>query len=279
MPAMRRGSPRQRVTAQTKAALAARRLMEAHERREPFRPLPRGLAPRTAEEAYAIQDSFVALRAGKLGAAVAGYKIALASEVMRRMVGVDAPQAGAMLETTMRRSPARVSEHDYLGLIVEFEIGVEMAQDLPSAEAPFSRGRVAEAVRAVMPAIEIADDRNADYAELARHPLDLAADNAWSEGAVLGDPVTGWNAIDLAAVRGIARINGTVVGEGRGAEAMGHPFDAVAWLADHLAAHGRGLRGGDVIITGSLVTSKRVNAGDRVTFEVENLGAAELCVG
>ena len=67
---------------------AARALFDAHERRERFAPLPPHLAPRSVSDAHAIQDAFVALRAGKLGA-VAGYKIALTSPQMRKFVGVD----------------------------------------------------------------------------------------------------------------------------------------------------------------------------------------------
>ena len=256
---------------------AARHLFDAHERRERFVPLPPGLAPRTENEAYAIQDAFVALRAQKLGA-VAGYKLALTSAEMRRFVGVEQPMAGMMLESTLRRSPARVRAADYVRLIVEFEIAVKIAEDLPAADKPFSRARVAQAVGAVMPALEIADDRNADYKELARHPLELIADNCWNEGAVLGAPVKAWSTIDLAAVRGVATINGNKVGEGRGGDAMGHPLDAVAWLADHLASEGRGLLRGDVVITGSIVTTKAVTPGDFVLFEVAELGAVELKV-
>ena len=256
---------------------AARHLFDAHERRERFVPLPPGLAPRTENEAYAIQDAFVALRAQKRGA-VAGYKLALTSAEMRRFVGVERPMAGMMLESTLRRSPARVRAADYVRLIVEFEIAVKIAEDLPAADKPFSRARVAQAVGAVMPALEIADDRNADYKELARHPLELIADNCWNEGAVLGAPVKAWSTIDLAAVRGVATINGNKVGEGRGGDAMGHPLDAVAWLADHLASEGRGLLRGDVVITGSIVTTKAVTPGDFVLFEVAELGAVELKV-
>jgi 2-keto-4-pentenoate hydratase len=256
---------------------AARRLLEAHERRERYRPLPKELAPRTEEEAYAIQDGFVALRAKKLGG-IAGYKIALATAEMQRFVGVNAPQAGAILEFTLLRTPARVRAADYVHLIVEFEIAVEIAEDLPVADAPFFRSRVAQAVGGVMPAIELADDRGAVYAELAKYPLDLIADNGWNEGAVLGHPVHEWQNIDLAAVRGVATINGKAVGEGRGAQAMGHPLDAVAWVADHLARHGRGLLRGDVVITGSLITSKSAKEGELVKFALEGLGEAELRV-
>ena len=256
---------------------AAKYLFDAHERRSPFAPLPPGLAPRTIAEAHEIQDAFVALRAQKLGG-IAGYKLALTSPQMRRFVGVDEPQAGMMLESTLHRSPARVRAADYVRLIVEFEIAVQIADDLPAADKPFSRERVARAVGAVMPALELADDRNADYTTLARHPLELIADNCWNEGAVLGAPIEDWRAIDLAAVLGVATINGNKVGEGRGGDAMGHPLDAVVWLADHLASIGRGLLRGDVVITGSIVTTKAVTAGDLVRFEVDSLGSVELGV-
>ncbi len=260
-----------------RAIAASRWLLEAHQRRARFQPLPDSLAPRTLDEAYLVQDEFVALRANKLGG-ISGYKIALATVAMQKFVGVDAPQAGVMLESTLRRSPASVRAADYVRLIVEFEIAVEIVEDMPAADAPFSRKRVMESVGAVMPAIELADDRDADYAELSKHPLDLIADNSWNEGAVLGTPVTDWKKIDLAAVRGIARINGQPVGEGRGADAMGHPLDAVAWIANHLASLGRSLLRRDVVITGSLVTTKTVKPGDRVQFSLEGLGEVTLQV-
>jgi 2-keto-4-pentenoate hydratase len=256
---------------------AAKHLFEAHERREPFSPLPPELAPHTGEAAYAIQDAFVALRAQKRGAIV-GYKIALASAEMRRFVGVEEPQAGVIFESTVQRTPAAAHAADYLRLIVEFEIAVQMAEDLPAADAPFSRERVAQAVGAVMPALELADDRCADYAQLSKHPFELIADNTWNEGVVLGYPLKEWQSLDLAAVRGRASINGQPVGEGVGGDAMGHPFNSVAWIANHLAAHSRGLLRGDFVITGSIITSKNVSPGDLVQFSVEGLGEAELRV-
>ena len=256
---------------------AARWLYEAHERREPFRPLPPDVAPHTAEAAYEIQDAFVALRAEKRGAVV-GYKIALASPAMQRFVGVDRPQAGMMFESTLLRTPAVVRAADYLRLIVEFEMAVLLEEDLPAADAPFTPDRVASAVGAVMPAIELADDRQADYGELSKHPFELIADNTWNEGAVLGYPVSDWKALDLAAVRGRATINGSLVGEGNGGDAMGHPFNSVAWIADHLAAHSRGLLRGDVVITGSIITSKNMKPGDFVKYAIEGLGEVELRV-
>lgn len=252
-------------------------LHEAHRRRDRFAPLPPELAPRDLGEAYAIQGQFVGRRAQALGP-VTGYKIALTTPAMRAMVGLDDSIAGDMLETTLRRGDATVRAADYVRLIVEFEIAFEMAEDLPAIDAPYSRERIARAVAAAMPALELADDRDADYAQLKSHALMLAADNGWNEGAVLGKPVSDWQAIDLAALRGAAYINGKSVGEGLGRDVMGHPLDALAWLANNLAARGLGLWRGDVVITGSLVTSKFPKAGDRIRFEAGPLGAVELRV-
>lgn len=260
-----------------RAAAAADWLFRAHREGRRHEPLPEALTPGTPQEAYAIQDDFVALRAHALGG-IAGYKIALSTPAMQRFVGVDQPQAGVILESRVLRSGTSVRRADFVNLIVEFEVAVEVAEDLPAADAPFSRERVARAVGAVMPAIELADDRGADYAELRRRPLELIADNGWNEGAVLGAPAREWKKVDLARVRGVASINGKAVGEGTGADALGHPLDAVAWICNHLAGLGRGLLRGEFVITGSLVTSKAPKAGDTVRFSLEGLGAVELRV-
>ncbi len=254
-------------------------LFDAHARREPFAPLPADLAPRDMGEAYAIQSQFVSRRAETLGP-VTGYKIALTTPAMRAMVGLDDSIAGDIMESTIKRSEARVRVRgaDFQRLIVEFEIAFEMADDVPAVDAPYSRASIGKLVSAAMPALELADDRNADYGDLKKHALMLAADNGWNEGVVLGEPVHEWRGIDLGAVEGRAQINGKSVGTGHGRDVMGHPLDALAWLANNLAGRGLGLWRGDIVITGSLVTSKFPKAGDRVRFEAGALGAVELHV-
>ena len=250
-------------------------LAKAHEARKRFAPLPAALMPRSAEEAYAMQAEFVGIRARKLGR-VAGYKIALTTPAMRKMMGMGDSIAGAMLEKTLLRSPAGVSAADYVQLLVEFEIAFEIGEDLPAIGAPYTRESIAKAVGAAMPALELADDRKADYGKLKDHPLMLIADNAWNAGAVLGAPVRDWQGADLASLKGVAKINGKKVGEGHGRDVMGHPLEALAWVANNLAARGLGLWRSDVVITGSLVTTKYPKAGDMVTFEAGALGTVEL---
>jgi len=256
---------------------AARWLVRQHLQRIASRPMPRGLAPSGIDEAYAVQDAFVSLKARHCGGVV-GHKIALTTPRMRAMVGLDAPLAGRLHARQVVRGPARVRAAGYGRLLVEFEIAAQMAADLPVQAAPYTIDQLSLAVGAVMPALELADDRGADYATLSARGPELAADNAWNEGAVLGAPKADWRGIDLAAIIGIAYVNGAIVGEGRGADTLGHPLAALAWVANHLARRGQGLRSGDIVITGSLVTSKFPQSRDRIRFEAGALGAVELQV-
>ena len=262
-------------------AAAARWLVDQHlPQRLPFDGFPAGVAPRDAGEAYAVQDAFVARKSRGCGAPV-GWKIALANPAMQRFVGLDEPIAARLLARQVVAAPAFVRAADYGRLIVEFEIAVELGRDIGPADRGdgFSRDALAPAVAAVGPALEIADDRGADYASLAAHGLQLIADNAWNEGAVLGTRRTDWASLDLAAIRGTALIDGKPAGEGRGRELMGHPLDALAWLADRVTRRGLTMRAGEIAILGTLVTSKFPHAGQRVAFELEGFESTILDVG
>jgi 2-oxo-3-hexenedioate decarboxylase/2-keto-4-pentenoate hydratase len=76
-------------------------------------------------------------------------------------------------------------------------------------------------------------------------------------------------------VQGRAIINGVVAGQGSGADVLGHPHHALAWLANHLAAEGRGLHAGQVVLTGSLVKTVWLKAGDSVVMQLDGLGRVE----
>jgi 2-keto-4-pentenoate hydratase len=103
----------------------------------------------------------------------------------------------------------------------------------------------------------------------------LVADDFFAAGCVLGEPVACEAAPDLLAVVGRALINGVEVGRGTGADVLGHPHHALAWLANHLADEGRSLHAGQLVLTGSLVKTVWLTAGDRVTMELEGLGRVE----
>lgn len=264
------------MTADTRSQQAARFLHEAHRARRPYQPLPQEVSPRNIDEAYAMQEAFHQLIIPERGP-ISGYKIALTTPVMQKMVGFDHPCAGAVMAGSIHRSPASVKGDDFGHLGAECEVAVLLKSDLPASGAPYNRDSASQAVGALMPSFELVDDRGADYSDL--YFLGVVADNAWNAGVVLGPEVTDWQRVDLATAKGAMTINGQQAGEGRGGDVMGHPLEALAWLANTLAGRGKSLSAGMIVMTGSIVSTKFLNPGDRATVSIEGLGEATVTVG
>ena len=243
----------------------------ARHRRQRIALLPEECRPASLDEAYAVQAA-LGDRLTETHGAVCGRKIGCTTHVMQRYLEIAHPCAGALYENRTLRAPATVKYADHWRPGVECEIAVRLGQPLPAEAAPFDRAAVAAAVEACMAAIEIVDDRYDDFRALDTPTL--IADDFFSAGAVLGPPVADWRAVDLSAARGAMAINGKNVGTGTGADVMGHPFEALTWLANHAAASGRPLRAGDVVLTGSVVETKWVEPGDTVSVAIEGLGEA-----
>ena len=71
-------------------------------------------------------------------------------------------------------------------------------------------------------------------------------------------------------------VNGEVLGSGQTGDALGHPFEAVAWLANHLNERGQSIRAGEFVMTGSTVITYFPQADDQVKFSVGDYGSVEL---
>lgn len=239
------------------------------------RPLPlleEGMRPRDEAQAYAVQRELHALLAPDLGAVV-GHKIGCTTPVMQRFLGIPNPCAGGVFAKTVHASPARLRHADYLHVGVECEMVARLGRDLPASAAPFTRASVSGAVDAMMAGMEIVDDRYVDYKSMDTPTL--IADDFFDAGCVLGAAVTNWRAFDLTALTGVTLIDGVEAGRGRGADVMGHPFEALAWLADNLARRGQSLRAGEFVFTGSVVETKWVQAGQRVRMRIDGLGEVQ----
>ena len=174
----------------------------------------------------------------------------------------------------MHASPARVDLAAYHHLGVEFEVAVRVGADLPASGGPWTRASVADRVAACLPAFELVEDGNADYKTL--DAFTLVAQNTWNAGIVLGAPVTAWRSVDLERAVTRCWINDQPGGEGKTGDALGHPFEALAWLANLLNRRGRMLERGMVVMTGSSITTKFPAPGDRVRFVIDGLGEVAL---
>ncbi len=258
-----------------RASQAARYLMGEHAARRNFAPMPEAFAPRSLNDAYDVQEQMETL-SSEAGGGPAGYKIAFTTPVMQRIAGFDEPAAGPIYASSVHHSPAVLSTASYGHLGLECEIAFELAIDLPPEKAPFSGDDVAAAVRALMPAFELVDDRHADMSKVSQNIMSIVADGVWNAGAVLGSPIPSWSLIDLAAVTGRLVLNGAEAGAGSGKDVLGHPLTALTWLANMLAGRNKGLRAGMVVLTGSIIALKFLAPGDVARFELEGLGSVSL---
>jgi 2-keto-4-pentenoate hydratase len=255
------------------ARRAAEALLAAHDANLPFKTLGPPDGPATISDAYDIQDSYVALLRGKHGDAV-GYKVGLTSAPMQAFCRIDHPIAGVVLARRVVQSAASLRRTNFGRLGLEFEIAVRIKSDVPVTGVPWTAEMIRPHIDGVCAAVEIVDDRSADYSAL--DVRSLVADNSWNAGIVLSEFATTWP--DLEDVLGRATKDAAAIGEGHGRDILGHPFNSVAWLATQLASRGAGLKAGQVVMTGSVMKTIFPEHDAHYRFELQGLGFVEVQV-
>jgi len=250
---------------------AASLIRSARAGRVPLEPLPEECRPTDERDAYLVQAELNEQLTAAGAGLPAGHKIGCTTPVMQAYLGIPNPCAGEVFAGTVHRgSPVfRVAEHVRLG--VECEVAVRLSADIDGSRG-FGREVLSESVEAVCASIEVVDDRYRDYHTIGTPTL--IADDFFNAGDVLGAPVRDWRRLDLAGIAGRMLVNGREVGSGVGSDILGHPLEALAWLAGSLVDRGRHLRAGEFVTLGSLVTTNWVVAGDEVRIEIDGLGEA-----
>ena len=133
--------------------------------------------------------------------------------------------------------------------------------------------------KCVLPGIEIVDSRFDDWTTIGAPSL--IADNACHAAWVKGRLTTDWRGLDLAAqpvqlaVHGPDKIS-KLHREGCGRAVLGHPLNALAWLANRLSAQGRSLRAGQYVTTGVTMEVYMGEAGDSIHADFGPLGVIDL---
>ena len=153
----------------------------------------------------------------------------------------------------------------------EAEIAFVLARDIDDPNA--TTEAIAAAIDHAVAAIEIVDSRIADWKITF---ADTVADNGSSAFFVLGSERRPVEGLDLYSCGMVMEVNGAIVSLGAGAACLGHPFNAVRWLAKTLAERGEALRAGDIILSGALGPMVALNPGDQVRAIVGGLGTASF---
>jgi 2-keto-4-pentenoate hydratase len=87
--------------------------------------------------------------------------------------------------------------------------------------------------------------------EVPLNEASAIADYALDVAVVRGPPIPDWRsgALDAMPVRAV--VDGVTVARGSGANVLGHPSHALAWLAGTLAERGGRLSRGDIVLIGT----------------------------
>ena len=232
--------------------------------------LPEDCRPQNRAEGYDIQASLAA----QSGQPVIGWKIAATTESGQRHINVNGPIAGRLLQEKVLPPGADIPLGDNHMRVAEAELVFRMARDLPPRPEPYRMDDVMGAVGAVLPGIEVPDSRYEDFCVVG--DAQLIAENACAAWFVLGaEPSAVWTGLDLTSHRVTAYRNGVLAGEGTGAMVLGDPKIALAWLANELASLGIGLRAGDIVTTGTVVTPVKIEPGDAIHCDFGVLGTLD----
>lgn len=254
----------------TSVSEAAKLLEEAMRDQCPLDELPTNYRPLTLPDAYAVQDLF----APHFGGRNAGYKIGATNSVIRKRLSLEAPFFGRLMSARVYESPAEMEVMAVAGIMVETEYAFHMAADLPCDQGPYDIEQVAAAVGALVPAIEIVDTRFSDLATIGA--CQIVADNGLANYWVHGSPTIDWRDIDIRDTEISTSLNGEIAVKGTGGNVLGHPLEALRWLANDLSGLGRGLRAGDYVSTGSCTDIFRAAPGDYTTADFGSLGRVSV---
>jgi 2-keto-4-pentenoate hydratase len=226
----------------------------------------------TAERGYAIQRQLIA-RAMQDGRALAGRKIGLTSKLVQQQLGVHEPVHGPIFSDRILASGAVLDASTFVAPKVEPELAFTFSKDVTEVGLPHA-DLTADIVH-MTAAIEIVDSRITDWGFALP---DMIADYAVGARVILGAKDVPLDGIDLTTLGVTATRNGEVISTGTGAACLGHPLNALGWLADALIAIGEPLRAGQVVITGSLTPVLPLERGDTYTATFDHLGSVTFSI-
>jgi 2-keto-4-pentenoate hydratase len=244
---------------------AASRLAEAAANRTPCSPVRDLIGSTAIAIAYEVQSRNIAL-ALAAGRARSGRKIGLTAPAVQRQLGVDQPDFGVLLDDMDCTSDDRIDIGRLLQPRIEAEIAFVLRSDIAE---PITAESAVEYVERLHAAFEIVDSRVSGWdITLA----DTVADNASSGLYVLGDAIPVDQAPDLAAVTMTMGDDIEQVSTGKGADCLGSPWEALAWLANTSLSYGSALRAGEVILSGALGPMVSVAPGSTYTATISGIG-------
>ncbi|MFT8675781.1 MAG: fumarylacetoacetate hydrolase family protein [Acetobacter sp.] len=198
-----------------------------------------------------------------------GLKLGLTSVAKMRQVGVNEVIWGRLTDAMLHHDAAELAFASYIHPRAEPEIAFMLKRGLPPDA---SLTETAQAVEAVLPAIEIIDSR---YENFVFSEADVIADNCSAAAVILGNPMPPRDVGNLGMVM---RLDGRAAQLGSSAAILGHPLRALLRAARLAAEAGEPLQPGDIVLAGAAMAAEPLRPGAYVCVEVQSLGRVGFTV-
>lgn len=253
-------------------AATAAKLAEAWDKRTPATSPGTDM---TRDQGACVQDALVKTLVRYAGKPI-GYKVGLTSKPAQDLFKVDSPVTGILLTDMIRPGGSTIPAIFGARPVFEADLLVRVKDaGVNQARTPLE---VAGHLSEVIPFIELPD-----LVIAKNEPLTMATLMAINVGArlgIAGRPVkvhashTFVDALQKMTVV-TADDTGTELSRAPGAAILGHPLNAVTWLARDLASHGKALKAGDLVSLGSFGQPLAPRAGRTITVRYDGLPGAE----
>lgn len=248
----------------------ADQLWEAEQNRTQIQRLTDRFPEITVADAYRIQLENVDRRL-KGGERLIGMKIGLTSQGMQKLLNVDVPDYGHLFDGMLLTDGQVCHVSQLIQPKVEGELSFCLSKTLKGPGVTVAD--VYEAVRYVVPSVEIVDSRIQDWKVKLQ---DTVADNGSSARLMVGARMTPIEQVDMRLTGMTLEKNGELVNSGTTAEVWGNPAAAVACLANMLAEFDIELKAGSIVMAGALTAAVPVEAGDVITASFQGMGSVTV---
>ncbi|MFI5000655.1 MAG: 2-keto-4-pentenoate hydratase [Reyranellales bacterium] len=226
-------------------------------------------------DAYKVQFAVHDIMAAG-GDRLAGWKVALTLPQQYEPLKLSGPVFAAIYQSGLRQSGASFEPGWPIKPGIEPELVARMSKDAAAGGARYTADSIRPFVAALHCGMELVDNRYVDVGKMSG-PARIA-DNVLQAACVLGTEVKDWQKLDLPNLKGRSTLDDKEIGSGPGSAVMGGALISLAWLANRLIAHGKHLRAGDVVLTGSVHPPAFLQGKGVAKTEFVGLGSTSIII-
>jgi 2-keto-4-pentenoate hydratase len=219
---------------------------------------------------FAVHD-----KVGASGDKIAGWKVALTLPAQYEPLKLSGPVFACMYQSGIRKSGEVFEKGWPLKAGIEPELVARMSKDAGPGTT-YTADNIRDYVGNLYCGMELVDNRYTDVTKVGGPGR--IADNVLQAACIVGTEIKDWKKLDFANVKGRSTLDGKELASGAGSAVMGGAMISLAWLANKLITHGKHLKAGDLVLTGSVHPPAFLPGTGVAKTEFEGLGSTEITI-